>query len=431
MSTVEAGEKNQLKLTFEVSPERFQEGLKHSYNKNKNNITIQGFRKGKAPRKIIERNYGKEFFYDDAINFVLPDAYEAALAEHQVEPVYRPDIEINEANEETGASFVATVYIKPEVSVDGYYGLTYPKPDLEPTPSDIQEKLQVELDKNARLISSEQPAKNGDTLTINFVGFVDGIPFEGGAGRDYSLTLGTHTFIDTFEDQLVGHSVGDDVEVKVTFPTEYGHTELAGKAAVFQVEVLDIKTKEYPEVNDEFAQDVSEFETLAEYRQSLSDKIKEEKKQQAEMIKQKNVMTQLTGKAVMDVPEVMYKAQTEEMLQDFMFRLRMQGIAPEQYFEYTQTTPESMKKDYEKSAKEIVDGRLALEAVAAKEALSVSEEDFQSHIAEMAERSAQTAEDILARFTPERTEEAKKDLLVQKALDFVMEKAVAVDENGN
>ncbi len=277
MAVLEQLEKNKVKVKFTVTPERFREGLQYSYKKNKNSITLPGFRKGKAPRKLIERMYGKDVFHQDALDYVLPKAYEDACEELLLEPVYRPNISLDEADEDTGAVFTAEIIVKPEVSIDGYYGVTYNKFDKTVTDSDIQEKLQQEREKNARQVSVDRPAEMGDLLTIDFTGYIDGEPFENGEGKDYDLTLGSHKFIDTFEDQLVGHSVGDEVEVNVRFPDEYHQPEFSGKDAMFEVEILDIKAKEYPELDDEFAQDVSEFDTLAEYCEQLSELIAKKK----------------------------------------------------------------------------------------------------------------------------------------------------------
>jgi trigger factor len=429
MGTVEHIEKNKVKFTFTVSPERFREGLTYSYNKNKSRIHLDGFRKGKAPRKIIERLYGKDFFYNDAVNHVLPDAYEAACDENALEPVYRPSISLEDADEDTGAVFTAEVYVKPEVEIDGYYGLTYPKTETEPTDSDIQEKLQAEREKNARQISVERPSATGDVVTINFTGYVDDEPFEGGEGKDFDLELGTNTFIDTFEEQLTNHVPGDDVTVNVTFPEQYQEQTLAGKPAVFKVEILDVKTKEYPEIDDEFAQDVSEFDTLAEYRDDLAGKIREAKTKQAEATKLNHVMDNLIEKAVMEVPDVMYEARLEEMMDEFEMRLRMQGMTLPMYLQYTGMTEDKLKSSWEGNAKNDVHGKLVLEAVAKKEEMTVSDEDFQAHLEELASRGNQSAEELNKKITPARRKEIEEILLAKKAQEFVLEHAIAVEND--
>ncbi|MDR1663751.1 MAG: trigger factor [Clostridiales bacterium] len=428
MSTFEQLEKNKIKLTIDVSPEKFREGLQFSYQKNKGLVTIPGFRKGKAPRRVIERMYGKDFFYDDAINHVLPDAYENALDEHGVEPVYRPSIKLQSADEDNGVVFEAEVYVKPQVEVDGYYGLTYPKQDTEPNDSDIQAKLQAEREKNARQVSVDEPAQMGDIVSINFKGYSDGEPFEGGEGKDYDLTLGTHTFIDTFEDQIVGHVPGDDIEVNVKFPEDYGHTDLAGKDAMFEVEVLDVKRKEYPEIDDDFAQDVSEFDTLAEYRDSLAEKIRKEKEDQADMNIKTAVIKQLIEKTVMDVPEVMYTGRVEDMVEDLKHQLAHQGMSWEMYMQFAQVDEAALKESYMTKAHEEVDSILALEAVAKKEKIEASEEDYLKRVNEMAERFKMPADELLEKIKPDRKAEIIGEILNQKALDFLVEKAVAVEQ---
>jgi trigger factor len=428
-STMETAEKNRVKLTITVSPEEFLRGLQFSYNRNKNRFDVSGFRKGKVPRRVIERMYGAEVFYDDAINHILPNAYETALDTHGVEPVYRPAINLESADEQNGAVFTALVYVKPEVTVDGYYGLTYVRMETEPTEGEIQEKLQGEREKNARIVTVERPAEMGDVVTINFEGFLEGEPFEGGKGTDYDLTLGSKSFIDTFEEQLIGHGVGDDVEVNVTFPEKYNNEALQGKPAVFKVEILEVKGKEYPEINDEFAQDVSEFETLSEYREDLAKQIRTAKEEQALTAKRSAVVTKLVERADMDVPEVMYTARVEEMVAEFKHRLQQQGIEFEMWLRYTQMSEETFMKNYEKPAKEDVDATLALEAVAVKEGFTISEEEMRAHIEKIAARmnSEYSVDELMERMVPERRKEISRDLLNQKALDFLVEKAVAVE----
>jgi trigger factor len=299
----------------------------------------------------------------------------------------------------------------------------------EPDEADIQVKLQAEREKNSRVVTVDRAAEMGDVVTINFTGYVDGEPFEGGEGKDYDLELGKKQFIDTFEEQLVGHSIGDDVDVNVTFPEEYHHELLKGKPALFKVEVLEVKAKELPEINDEFAQDVSEYDTLAEYRESIADKIRVEKENRALMMKRSSVVMQLVEKAVMDIPEVMYTARVDEMVEDLRFRLSQQNMTLELYMQYTNSTLQSLRANYEKPAREEVQATLVLEAVAKKENLEVSEEEYIAQIEKIAERGNLAAEDLLERVTPERKKEIIGDLMNQKALDFVVEKAVALEAN--
>ena len=287
MSTVEKIDVNKVKITFSVSAERFEEGMQYSYNKNKNRISVQGFRKGKAPRKIIEVQYGKAIFYDDAFNFVLPDAYENAVKENNLDVVSKPEIDVENISDEDGVTFIAEVYTKPEVKIEDYKGLTYTKNEVKVEDSEVDEQINIARNKNARVMSiTDRAIQQGDIAVIDFEGFIDGVAFEGGKGKDYDLEIGSHSFIDNFEDQLIGKNVGDDVDVNVTFPEEYHQPDLANKPALFKVEIKDIKVKELPELNDDFAQDVSEFDTLDEYKKDIVAKILVQKQKDADNKKQ-------------------------------------------------------------------------------------------------------------------------------------------------
>ena len=426
-SVMEKTETNKVKLTIEISPEDFLKGLKYAYNRNKNSISIQGFRKGKAPRKIIERFYGKEIFYEEAINHILPDVYENALKEHNIEPVYKPEINVDSMDEAEGAVCIAEVYVKPEVEIEDYHGLTYPIMETEPTEDDIQSRLQAEREKNARTVTAERPAQMGDIVTINFTGYIDDEPFEGGTAEDYDITLGTKTFIDTFEEQLVGHGAGDDVEVKVTFPEDYGKEEYQGKDAMFKVEILEVQGKEMPELDDDFAQDVSEFDTLAEFREDITNKIREEKEQQANVSRRASVVEQLVKKAVMEIPEAMYTARVEEMTEEMRYRLWTQGLGLEQYLAFSRMTLADLQDNYQTPAKEEVEARLVLETIAKKEGFEVSDEELREYIEKIALPS-QDVDTILKELTEDRKGAIIQDLLNQKALDFVVDKAVAIEE---
>lgn len=426
-SSVEVIEKNKIKLTIEISPKEFQKGLQYAYNRNKSHVTIQGFRKGKAPRKIIERFYGKDIFYEEALNHVLPDAYENAIEENNIEPVYRPDINVESMDEADGAVLACEVYVKPKVEISNYEGLTYPIMETEPTEDDIQDRLQQEREKNVRTVTADRQAQLGDTVAINFTGYIDGEPFEGGTASDFELTLGTKSFIDTFEDQLVGHGAGDDVEVNVTFPEGYAKADLRGKPAMFKVEILEVQARELPELDDEFAQDVSEFETLEEYQEDLIKKIKKEKEQRALITKRSSVVRQLVEKTEMDIPEAMYTARIEEMTEELRYRLWHQGLGLEQYLSFTHMTLDELHSNYQGPAKEEVEARLVLEAVAKKEDFEISDEEFRAHIQNIILQS-QSAEEVMAELQEDRKKAIIQDLMSQKALDFLVEKAVAVEE---
>jgi len=427
-STVEQLEPTKLKITMNISPEGFREALHEAYTKNRGHFSLQGFRKGKAPRKMIEQAYGREIFYEDAFNSILPLAYEAALDEHGIEPVYRPEIEPGPASENDGAVFYATVDIRPVAEIDGYYGLTYPKGDAEPTEDEIQQALKAEQEKSATQVSVDRPAEMGDILTINFKGFFDGEPFEGGEGFDHELTLGSKQFIDTFEEQLVGHVVGDDVTVNVTFPEGYHHEEYSNKPAVFEVEILDIQGKVLPEIDDDFAGNVSEFDTLAEYRESLVEMIRKNKEANLENVKRGHLVKQLVEKATMEVPEGMYLARVDDMMDEFARSIQMQGMNVESYMRFTQTTPEMLKEQWRPQAEVEVKNMLALEAVAIKENLTVTEEELKERLGKITTKEGDELAEIINNMHPSRRKDFERSVLCEKAMEFVIEKAVATDE---
>jgi len=427
-STVETLEPTKLKITMNISPEAFRAGLTDAYNKNKHQFTLQGFRKGRAPRKLIEQAYGREVFYEDAMNAILPDAYEAALDEHEIEPVYRPEIDPGPASEADGVVVYATVYIRPEAEVDGYYGLTFPKGDAEPTEDEISRALQTEQEKSANQVSVSRPAELGDIVTINFKGFIEGEAFEGGEGSDHQLTLGSGQFIDTFEQQLVGHIPGDDVTVNVTFPEEYHAPEFAGKPATFEVEVLDVQAKELPKIDDEFASNVSDFDTLAEYREDLKNTIRKSKEQNLENVKRSQIMKQLTEKAVVDVPEAMYLARLDDMMRDFEYQITMQGMNMEMYMRFTNLTPEALRATWRVQAETEVKNMLVLEGVAKKESLALAEGEFAERFAKMSGQEGEALEKTIESLPTFRRKDIERSMLCEKAMEFVLDKAIATDE---
>ena len=428
-SEYEKLETNKIKLTINISPESFREGLQTAYSKNKHYFDLPGFRKGKAPRRMIEQMYGREIFHEDAVSIILPDVYEQALEQHDLEPVYKPEeITPSDMGESTGAIFTVLVYVRPEVTIDGYYGLTYPKMETDATESDIQAALRAEQEKNARQVSVDRPAEIGDITTINFTGYQDGEAFEGGSGQDFDLKLGSNQFIPGFEDQLVGHVVGDDIKVDVIFPEEYGHETLAGKPAVFEVEILDVKASELPEINDEFAQDVSEFETLAEYREDLAKNISEHKTSQLENNKRMHLLQQLSQMAEMDVPNAMYQARLDDSWDSFRRQVENAGMDVESYLRFSNLTEEAMRASWQGQAKFDVDSQLALEAVAVNEGMVASDEEFKEHLGVMTGLEGDALDKLLTDVNPARRKELTRDILCKKALDFITEKAIAVDE---
>lgn len=425
MSTVEKIDVNKYKLTFSVDAERFEEGLAYSYNKNKGYFNIEGFRKGKAPRKIVEARYGKEVLYDDAINFVLQDAYTAALDESKLDVVSRPDVNVTEVSTENGVTFEAEVYVKPEVKISDYKGLSYKKVDIEVTDEDVEAELNKDREKHSRIIDVKDRAiENGDIATIDFEGFIDGVAFEGGKGTDYDLEIGSHSFIDTFEDQLVGKNIGDDVDVNVTFPAEYGQKDLAGKPALFKVEIKDIKAKELPEINDEFVQDTTEFESVDEYKKDIRAKLILAKTDAAEKAKEEELVDALIEKAEMDVPQAMIENEIDNKINEFRNGISRQGLSIEMYLQYMGQSMENMREAYRIISEKQVKARLALEAVAANENFEVSDEEIDAELTRIAETYGMEKEKIQSIFGEKEKEGIVKDLQVQKALKFVMENAV-------
>ena len=426
-SSFEQLEKSQIKLTITVSPERFREGLVAAYNRNRGHFNIPGFRKGKAPRKVIEQMYGKDVFHEEAMDHILPEAYEAALDQHELDPVYRPEIEAGDVSEADGATFIATFYVRPEVEVSDYLGITYPQGEVEPTEEEINNAIRAEQEKNSRQVSVSRPAEMGDIVTINFKGYIDDLPFEGGTGEDHDLTLGSKQFIDTFEEQLVGHVPGDDVTVSVTFPEQYHHPDYAGKPAKFEVEVIDVKAKELPEVNDEFAEDVSEFDTLEEFREDLINRIREHKEANLEKNKNAYVMKRLVEKATMEIPEAMYLARLDEMFNDFARNIEAQGMNVENYMRFTGLTKQSLMANARPQAEIDVQNLLVLSAVAVKENLSHTEEEFVKRLAEVTGQEEDAVSTMVEEMHPARKREFGNSILCEKALEFIMENAVAVE----
>ena len=425
--TLETLESNKLKLTINVSAEEFRNGLKHVYNRTKSQFNVPGFRQGKTPRKVIEQMYGKDIFYDDALNHILPDAYEAALDMFELDPVYRPEIEAGDASENEGAVFFATVYTRPEAEVNDYLGIEYPKGSVEPTEEEIKNAIKNEQEKNSRQVSVNRPAEMGDIVTINFTGFIDDLPFEGGSGEDFDLTLGSNQFIDTFETQLVGKLPGDDVDVSVTFPEEYHHPDYAGKPAVFKVEVIDVKAKELPEVDDAFAEDVSDFDNLEEFKADLAKRIREHKETNLENNKRSYVMKKLTEKATVDIPEAMFLGRIDDMFDDFSRNIQMQGMNIENYMRFTGLTEQALRAQWRPQAEVDVKNMLTLTAVAKNENMTVTEEEFLNRLAEVSNQDVEAVKAMHKDMHPTRIRDFERSILCEKALELVMDNAVAVE----
>ena len=426
---VEKLEKNMAKLTIEVSAEDLDKAMEKAYQKQKSRISLPGFRKGKAPRKMIESMYGKGVFMEDAVNSLVPQEYTKALGECDLEIVSQPEINVTQMEPGKALIFTADVAVKPEVTLGDYKGVEVPKSEITVTDEEVDAEVKKEQDKNARTVAVEdRAAANGDITTIDFEGFVDGVAFEGGKGTDYALTLGSGTFIPGFEDQLVGANTGDHVEVKVTFPEEYQAKELAGKEAVFQCDVKKIETKEVPELDDEFAKDVSEFDTLAEYKEDVKKKLTEKKEKEARTAKENAAVDKAIENAQMDIPELMTKTECRQMMDDFSRRMQQQGLSMEQYFQFTGQSMDKMMEDMKPQALKRIQTRLVREKVAEAENIQPSEEEITEEIQKMADAYKMEADKIREAIGESGLEQMKKDMAVQKAVTVIADAAVEVEK---
>ena len=426
---VEKLEKNMAKLTIEVSAEDLDKAMEKAYQKQKSRISLPGFRKGKAPRKMIESMYGKGVFMEDAVNSLVPQEYTKALGECDLEIVSQPEINVTQMEPGKALIFTADVAVKPEVTLGDYKGVEVPKSEITVTDEEVDAEVKKEQDKNARTVAVEdRAAANGDITTIDFEGFVDGVAFEGGKGTDYALTLGSGTFIPGFEDQLVGANTGDHVEVKVTFPEEYQAKELAGKEAVFQCDVKKIETKEVPELDDEFAKDVSEFDTLAEYKEDVKKKLTEKKEKEARTAKENAAVDKAIENAQMDIPELMTKTECRQMMDDFSRRMQQQGLSMDQYFQFTGQSMDKMMEDMKPQALKRIQTRLVLEKVAEAENIQPSEEEITEEIQKMADAYKMEADKIREAIGESGLEQMKKDMAVQKAVTVIADAAVEVEK---
>ena len=422
--TVENLEKNMAKLTIEVSAEKFEEAVKKAYNKQKKNISVPGFRKGKVPQAIVEKMYGEGIFFEDAANILIPDAYADEVEESDLEIVSQPTIDVVQVEKGKPFIFTAEVALKPDVTLGEYKGVTVDKIEVEVSQEDIDAEIKKDQEQNARTVTVEDRATAmDDEVTIDFDGYVDGEQFEGGYAEDYPLVLGSHSFIDNFEDQLVGKAIGDDVEVNVTFPEDYHAKELAGKPAMFKVKIKGIKVKEYPELNDEFAQDVSEFDTFAEYSDDVKARLTAKKESEAKKQKEDAVIDKIIENAQMDIPEPMIDQQINQMVQEFAQQLSYQGLSLEQYMQFTGMTPDVMKEQLKPQALRRIQSRLVLEAIAAQENIEATEEELDNELAKMAE-AYQIEKEKLVEMMGDREKEAiSMDIAVEKVVKMVVEEA--------
>ncbi len=413
-------EKNRYELEVAVGGEEFTEAVTRAFKKNAPKIQIPGFRKGKAPRKMIEKIYGEQVFWEDAVNELYPSAYEDAVKEAGIEPVDRAEVEVTSIDA-NGFTFTAKVYVKPEVTVKAYKGLKAEKETPTVTDEEIEEELKRYQERNARIINvDDRAAAMGDSTVIDFEGFVDGVPFEGGKAEGYTLVLGSGQFIPGFEDQIVGHNIGEEFDVNVTFPEEYHAENLKGKPAVFKVKIHEISSKELPELDDEFAKDVSEFDTLAEFKEDIKKHILEHKDHHANEHVENALIDQIIDAMEGDIPEVMYQRRVDEMVQDFEYRLKSQGLDLDTYLRYTNSTLETFRKTFEEQATRQVKIRLALEKIAQMENLTASEEDLDAEYKKIADAYKIEIEQVKGFIA---AEELSKDIVVNKAIDLVRSSA--------
>ncbi|MBQ9978647.1 MAG: trigger factor [Clostridia bacterium] len=414
-------EGSKVELHFSVEQDVFEAACERAYRKEVGKINIPGFRKGKAPRAMIEKMYGKGFFYDTALNDILPEAYEAAVAEAGIEPVAQPEIDVLSLDE-NGVVFTAKVFVKPDVKIEGYFGIEVTKEVAPVTDEEINKELDLVRERNSReLDANDRPAELGDTAVIDFEGFVDGVAFEGGKGEDYALKLGSGQFIPGFEEQIVGHSVDDEFDVNVTFPAEYHAEDLAGKASVFKVKLHALTKVELPELDDEFAKDVSEFDTLDEYKADLKAKIEKRHESAAQNAVDGQLMDALIEKLEADIPEAMFETEAENFVRDYDNQLRMQGLDLKTYFQYTGMTLETLRAQFRPQAEKQVKARLALEKIAELENLTASEDDINGEYTRIAEAYGIEVEQVKASID---SEFIAADMKVKLALDAVKEKAV-------
>ena len=421
---VEKLEKNMAKLTVEVPAEQFEKAIKKAFNKNKNRFNIPGFRKGKAPQAMIEKMYGVGVFYEDAADEAINETYADAMKESELDIVSRPAISIEQIEKGQPFIYTATVAVKPEVTLGKYKGLEVEKADMTVKAEDIEAELKKVQEQNARLLTVEdRPVADGDQVVIDFDGYVDGKAFDGGKAEDYSLTIGSHSFIDTFEEQLIGKNIGEECEVNVTFPAEYHADELAGKPAKFVVTIKEVKRNELPELNDEFASEVSDFDTLDEYKADIRKKLQEKKEQDAKVENENNVIEKVVENAQMELPQPMVDTQAREMVENYARRLQSQGLNINDYMKYTGMTPEKLMEQMRPEAEKRIKTRLVLEKVVEVENVEVSDEKLDEQINEIAASYKLEGAKLKEMMGEREKEQIREDLKVQAAIDLLVEQA--------
>ncbi|SDJ04031.1 trigger factor [Lachnospiraceae bacterium G41] len=422
---VEKLEGSMAKLIIDVSAEEFDAACEKAYQKNKKRISVPGFRAGKVPKAMIEKMYGKEVFYEDAANIIIPDAYEKTYDEaiKELDIVSAPKIEVVEM--EAGKPFVfsAEVALKPEIKLGKYKGVEIDKIDVEVSEDEVNEAIEKERQNAARIVSVEREVKSGDTVTIDFEGFVDGVAFEGGKGENYNLEIGSHSFIDTFEDQIIGKNIDDEFDVNVTFPENYQAANLAGKPAVFKVKIHEIKEKQLAELDDDFASDVSSYDTFAEYKESVKKNLSDKKADDAKKAKEDAAVNAIIEDSEIEIPEMMLATQQREMLDEFAQRLRYQGMSIDQYFKYTGMNAEIMMEQIKPQAEQKIKTQLILEAVAKAENIGVTDDDVEAEIKKIADNYKMDVEKVKETLGAGNEDAIKKDIAMQKAIDFITENA--------
>ncbi|MCQ2518415.1 MAG: trigger factor [Lachnospiraceae bacterium] len=421
---VEKLENNMAKLIIEVDAADFEKAIETAYQKNKKKISVPGFRAGKVPRNVIEKMYGKEVFYEDAANEVIPSAYEKAYDECEEDIVSSPKIDVVQLEAGKPFIFSAEVALKPEVTLGKYKGVKVAKTVIEVTDEEVDAAIETERKNSARIVSVERPVADGDTVTIDFEGFVDDVAFEGGKGENYPLTIGSHSFIDNFEEQLIGANIGDEVEVNVTFPAEYQAEDLQNKAAKFIVNIKEIKENQLPDLDDDFAQEVSSYDTFDEYKESVKKNLTEKKEADAKTAKEDAAVDAVIEGAKMDIPAAMLETEQRQIVEEFAQRLQMQGMAIDQYFKYTGTNAAAMIEQVKPQAEKRIKTRLTMEAVVKAENIEVSDEEFDAELQKMADAYKMELAQVKEIFDADRAEEMKKDIAIQKAITFVTDNAV-------
>lgn len=419
---VENLEKNMAKLTIEVAAKEVEKAIQAAYLKEKGKISMPGFRKGKVPRKMIEKMYGVAVFYEDAANTLIQENYPAAVEESGIDIVSRPTIDVVQIESGKPFIFTAEVAVRPEVKLGKYLGVQVTKIDTSVSDEEVEAAVEKERNNNARTVTvTDRPIANGDTAVIDFEGFVDGVAFEGGKGENHPLEIGSHSFIDTFEDQLVGKNAGDEVEVNVTFPEKYQAADLAGKPAMFKVKIHEVKCKELPELNDEFAQDVSEFDTLEEYKADVKKHLEVEKENEAKKTKEDEAIQKIIDKSTMEIPEAMIETQCENMVNEFAQRLAQSGLSMEQYMQFSGLTLDKLKEQVRPEAETRIKSSLVLEQIAKDEKIEITDEELDAEIEKMAAQYGMEADKLKEYIGDNEKDSMKRDLAVTKAVDLIME----------